>query len=296
MKKIFFTLCTVLCTGILPAAAQGDMYYTEAQQSTYNPLVGGTPFLANDAHRIYDTISLSFDITIAGVRSNKLYVTAAGAISTAGCAFQDPHIETFGALHSGGSYTYRITGNPGDRTVTLQFKEARFDHDNTKADFINYQVILLESDNTIVIHFGKSSIDNPIQSYFFNQGGAAIGMEKLWLNGDPAAPVPNPSSQSRLDGTPAEGQMYYFALRSVGISDAGKSSNELKIFPNPAKNEVYLNVPTYPVQVQVNDMTGRTVLKQEVTNKYKSIDISALRAGMYLLHTDAGSQKLLIAE
>lgn len=66
-----------------------------------------------------------------------------------------------------------------------------------------------------------------------------------------------------------------------------KFSSETKVYPNPAREVVYIeinNVSGKNVKVSITDLSGRKVLKDSFTLKaVNRIDVSKLEAGNYLL-------------
>jgi len=72
----------------------------------------------------------------------------------------------------------------------------------------------------------------------------------------------------------------------TGIQDKKKSSIlPLSVFPNPARNEIYLSTiqinPSHPAQIDVFDLFGRKVLEQKLVKN--SLKLEKLEAGIYLM-------------
>jgi len=89
------------------------------------------------------------------------------------------------------------------------------------------------------------------------------------------------------------------------ITDSTASTSQfnaagITIYPNPAHNEVFINIknPNASAQVTLYDLGGKRLLQQSFTTDAIRIDTSPLQAGIYLLEVDsAGSktqQKLVI--
>ncbi|MBQ0787683.1 MAG: T9SS type A sorting domain-containing protein [Oceanihabitans sp.] len=94
---------------------------------------------------------------------------------------------------------------------------------------------------------------------------------------------------------------------SVFVNDASgcpslsvASQNELtfNIYPNPAKNRIYVASNLQESQIQVYDITGKLVLKTQMQFGENALDISAMAPGVYLARilADGKSQtkKLII--
>ena len=76
---------------------------------------------------------------------------------------------------------------------------------------------------------------------------------------------------------------YFFnTTRKTGISSIENLA--LSVVPNPAQNVISLstNMPS-AYQVEIYDMTGQLILKLEENYDNSSIDISALKPGMYFI-------------
>lgn len=62
--------------------------------------------------------------------------------------------------------------------------------------------------------------------------------------------------------------------------------NEYKIYPNPSKNEVYIERPTnsYPTEVQIFDLNGKLIVSQKTTTIQKNtIHTGLLSKGLYIM-------------
>lgn len=89
----------------------------------------------------------------------------------------------------------------------------------------------------------------------------------------------------------------------VGISDVLLADNQLKMYPNPATNQVMLSLFSNNYElgsVTVFDLSGREVLTDVASGNTHTLDISTLQHGVYVLHastaTGEGVIKKLIVE
>jgi hypothetical protein len=76
----------------------------------------------------------------------------------------------------------------------------------------------------------------------------------------------------------------------TGINEAIQSEDFILIYPNPAKN--WINIKTgndKPALVEIFDVTGKTVLKQTVT---QGLNVSELNPGLYVISTSSGTEKV----
>lgn len=103
-------------------------------------------------------------------------------------------------------------------------------------------------------------------------------------------------SQSELSFYAGENDTLYVVVQgwnnekgdySIAINDANlvgitETNSQLSIFPNPAKNQIFIQSEDKVNQVQILDMNGRIVF-QGPLNNHASIDISELSRGVYML-------------
>jgi uncharacterized repeat protein (TIGR01451 family) len=70
---------------------------------------------------------------------------------------------------------------------------------------------------------------------------------------------------------------------SLGILNNEKEEDGITIYPNPARNQIYVKLEeNNRADISVYDVTGRNVLNKVLTIS-ESIDVSMLRAGVYKL-------------
>jgi glucose/arabinose dehydrogenase len=96
------------------------------------------------------------------------------------------------------------------------------------------------------------------------------------------------------------GTIYKIMDTSLSVSNFAK--DEFKIYPNPAKNELYLEKASnsYPVEAEIYDLNGKQIIKQKMENVQRNtINTNGLVSGLYLLKLKNNleiivTQKLLI--
>lgn len=76
-------------------------------------------------------------------------------------------------------------------------------------------------------------------------------------------------------------------LGSEDITETSKQ--ELKIFPNPSENLVYLTLPEFPATIKIFDLSGKLRINSAGTNNEHIIDVSALSAGIYMLQVQSNN-------
>ena len=73
-------------------------------------------------------------------------------------------------------------------------------------------------------------------------------------------------------------------LNVGSLNTEEKTDDRVKIYPNPTKNILNIKLKNYNnAQVNIYDLNGRVVLKQNLTSDISVIDIQKLNSGLYLL-------------
>ncbi|RYZ14074.1 MAG: T9SS type A sorting domain-containing protein, partial [Sphingobacteriales bacterium] len=79
----------------------------------------------------------------------------------------------------------------------------------------------------------------------------------------------------------------------VGTTDG---SSNLQVYPNPAKNQLTIRVPsdwTGNVKAMMLNSEGKQVLVKKLTNKQEVLNVSSLPAGIYTLQLNNGTSQLV---
>jgi alpha-L-arabinofuranosidase len=76
---------------------------------------------------------------------------------------------------------------------------------------------------------------------------------------------------------------------STIVSTLKNESNQLSVYPNPAKNILYIKGDkSSNISVLVSSLTGQTLIKKQTANG--QVDISGLKSGVYILTTQQGNK------
>lgn len=98
----------------------------------------------------------------------------------------------------------------------------------------------------------------------------------------------------RVHNGDTTGTIYGNRFFQVGIESLDRS--EFKLFPNPAKSEIRIEMPNSEsaVQISIIDMMGRMVYKKVLSNDTRSheVDISGIEQGVYVLQLSNGNRVL----
>ncbi|WP_055442706.1 T9SS type A sorting domain-containing protein [Lacinutrix himadriensis] len=82
------------------------------------------------------------------------------------------------------------------------------------------------------------------------------------------------------------------------LSVANETELTFDVYPNPAKNRIYVTSSLQESQIQVYDITGKLVLAKDIQFGKNALDISAMASGVYLARMLSGgksqTKKLII--
>ncbi len=81
----------------------------------------------------------------------------------------------------------------------------------------------------------------------------------------------------------------FFTPWSVGVNNIA-AGNEISIYPNPAKDILYIKNNNTPFLLLIANMSGKTVLATEVHTGTNAINISTLSQGVYMMRYLQGEE------
>jgi len=127
--------------------------------------------------------------------------------------------------------------------------------------------------------------------------------KSIYIITDDSGKTSDASGQNVLTSMQNPGAILKFTLKeNLSVSNQ-ENKSIFSIYPNPAKNEVYIEKSTnnYPTEVTIFDTNGKLVLNQKTKNIQKNtINTSTLTTGLYILSikddTNATSTQKLIIE
>jgi hypothetical protein len=113
------------------------------------------------------------------------------------------------------------------------------------------------------------------------------------------AVICNLYSESNLEmivGNYSGGLEYFNGVANVLSDIRDNKIDELKIYPNPAKNNIIINIPetTGVVKITLYDIVGKEVLSKEFncSNIEVTLNLSSLDNGIYFIKTKIGEDKV----
>ena len=83
---------------------------------------------------------------------------------------------------------------------------------------------------------------------------------------------------------------------TVGIKSLISNDVETSIYPNPAQNQVNIKIDEAfafnNLNVQIVDLTGRTVLDTQINSAMSTLNVEGLENGIYLVRISNGSETI----
>lgn len=208
---------------------------------------------------------------------------------------------TLGSLSN---ISYLMEGDSGSRILKIEWNNVGFYNEiatnSSSSDYANFQLWLFEGSNNIEVHFGKSSVEFPDESFDGFPGPnvslySGINFDLLEITdvaymvlGDPVSPKMTELSSLddyfSLDSNIPNGTIYKFSYPSVDKSNVSTNANRITLFPNPVENK--LNIKGIQQneklsQINILDIQGRIIKQYEIESNV--IDVSDLNAGMYFI-------------
>ena len=87
-------------------------------------------------------------------------------------------------------------------------------------------------------------------------------------------------------------------LLTTAAESPASDSQTLRVFPNPATEQLHLTVPEYTRLVELHTPSGRVVYSHALSPGIQQIDVSGLAGGLYLVRavtrTGVQVQKVII--
>lgn len=96
-----------------------------------------------------------------------------------------------------------------------------------------------------------------------------------------------------VNNSPANYDYWVIKLLSSQLSTAENNINNIKLYPNPAKN--FVNIENLPnnVTLSITDASGRKIFNQQYSDKKISVNTSELINGTYILHIEHHGKSVL---
>ena len=87
---------------------------------------------------------------------------------------------------------------------------------------------------------------------------------------------------SRIYGSHIDIGAFEYHPVTTAIQNLSATSVRLNVYPNPATNTVFISTTSADGMLYLQDISGRTILEQKITNTVTSIDIHSIPCGIYI--------------
>lgn len=198
-------------------------------------------------------------------------------------------------------HNYTATGSNNEFSVIIEydFTSTIYTH-GTPVDFFPQRQVWVEN---------RFELNYDIDSAYFYYANQLVTSWKLSRSANNSTPTVNQIDAINIY-TPAlnGGSAYYDDLRVTQYSVSSKeveNIKELKVFPNPATNELQISlglVQDEMVQYELTDISGRIVKTWQAATSKEAVtthDVSELTNGIYILKVTAGqhskTEKIVIS-
>ncbi len=81
----------------------------------------------------------------------------------------------------------------------------------------------------------------------------------------------------------------------VNVEESTYTMKDIRIFPNPVKNQISIQVPTLDqarIQLTILDIEGKVVKTKSLVNNSSEIEVEDLTSGVYILLFDDGKERV----
>ena len=180
--------------------------------------------------------------------------------------------------------------NPGDYLDYIVYVEEEGDFD------LDFRIASAQSGARLSIQADYGEGFREVQSIAF----AGTGGWQNWTTQGTSLHLEAGKLMLRLLVTGAEHNLNWFEFKkSVGILHSGMASS-FSIYPNPASGIVHLSLEgaSFPVQVDVLDLQGRMLYRDQINSRDHSMDVGMLPAGIYFVRLgeegSLGVKKLIV--
>lgn len=302
IKNTFYAVILLLSTSSLSGQ---NFYGIKTGLGTYEPLTNGTPITLDDVqgggrYFSYNLAFKTFDLDAnfkAGGNSLGAYVAFDGYIAVYTSPSQS-HTIIYQALlleglnnglrlKNNSAMLYKYEGTEGNGILKVEWNNMGIanHHDS---EYINLQLWLNESDNSITYSYGPRSISGTLSNHvgLFSTPNAQFGVFDNSMNffGVPQRfTIVNATGFNdipSLSELPENGRYFTFTTRTTGIQNANTIA--LKgIYPNPAQTAItlpYIGIYT------ITDITGKLITTGETLTENATVDVENLNTGIYYIH------------
>lgn len=71
---------------------------------------------------------------------------------------------------------------------------------------------------------------------------------------------------------------------TLSVNDIDATTDEIRMFPNPAQHQLHVQAPTNVEQISIYDLSGKRILSREnLRSNFETVSLTALSSGMYMV-------------
>lgn len=154
-----------------------------------------------------------------------------------------------------------------------------------------YYIAANDNGEVVVTGIGGPSPDPNNQSYIqmvitnYSNSGEEQWMELPNIYGGAGLACDFASDRSLYVISYYNMSTYHYNAPPLGVMDI-LNDNDLAIYPNPFSDVLHIegSSQAYPIEVMIYDMTGKLVVQNKVNSNENTLNLYALKTGMYVCH------------
>ncbi len=230
---------------------------------------------AEDKSRVYNAENPEFTIAYTGFKINEDALTLEEAPIVSTVATEDSPV---------GQYLIEVTGGVA---VNYEFNYINGQLTITKADqVITFEPLTSPVLNTLPPFTLEASSDSDLQvNYAVSSGPASVSFALLTLSGELGTVTIEASQSGNENYNPAIPVSRSFEVISDDVVGVHEGLGDVKIYPNPAKEEFFIESASVQVlEVSLIDAKGMKLnLNVQRINQEFLVDVRAIPNGLYVL-------------
>jgi hypothetical protein len=156
----------------------------------------------------------------------------------------------------------------------------------------SFSEYIIENSNPVPIIWTNGNVFSVSQNY----------SNYLWFKDN----VPTGNTQQDYSAS-SPGSAYYVQVMDINgckgrsadllfTAIPNKNSNPINIYPNPAKNNIHLKIPSKYInsEVQLKDISGRVIFAKTIKKDLVELNVTSMRPGVYILQINDFLQRIVI--
>jgi hypothetical protein len=294
-----------------------NLYTITKTSASYSAVVGGTvvsgttPWSSFAAH----TVPLGFNFNYFGTNYSTIYCEGSG-FCIFDIALYEHTIHPYtvqmrdagtGSSQSQSPISYILSGTAPNRICKIQWSNCEMS--SNLGSFANFQLWLYETTNIIEARIGNCTITNPalaFQSNGFDGPLVAIYNTKTTPDYGYCVQGSNPNEtfniynsgtisnifQASMSAPPPSGMVYRFSPGNTTGLDENTTSQDVRPYPNPCKNEVHLSLKQNTAW-QIYNAVGELLLEGKNEKEQFTISFASLSRGIYFIKVEGKTYRLI---